>query len=219
MARPEVIKTELGRRLRALRGDIDRDAWAKKLGVSKTTIANYERGDRKPEGDFIQTLAEKVGADLNALFGSTGTPPESLYIDEDSVVVPALVDRLELQVSAGAGASGATAPVERIPFSAHMLRRNNLRPDELAVLEVRGDSMEPVLFDGDMVLVDRAASKPASGKMYVVARGDNVQVKWVTVLRGAVQLISENEAYPAERVDMHDAPAFYKVRWFGHFID
>lgn len=78
--------------------------------------------------------------------------------------------------------------------------------------------MEPMLFDGDPILVDKQKSKPKSGEMYVVVRRESVQVKWVTVLRNAVQLVSENDSYPPERVDAHDAPEFYKVRWFGHFV-
>lgn len=216
MARPEIAKTELGRRLRALRGEIDRDEWARRLGFSKTTIANYERGDRKPEADFIEALVERVGVDLNALFGQPSAMGGG--VNDNVPGGLAYVDRLELQVSAGPGASGDTIPIDPIPFSPDVLRRNSLRADELAVLEVRGDSMEPVLYAGDLVMVDKAPSKPVSGKMYVVARGSDVQIKWVTVMRSAIQLVSENEHYPPERVDPHDGPRFYRVRWFGHFI-
>jgi phage repressor protein C with HTH and peptisase S24 domain len=130
----------------------------------------------------------------------------------------AFVDQFDLQVSAGAGSLGVAVPKEPIPFNANWLRRHGLRASEVAMLEVRGDSMEPILFDGDAVLVAKRSSKPKSGKMYVVARPDSVQVKWVTVLRSAVQLVSENDAYPPERVEGHDGPQFFRVCWFSHFL-
>lgn len=52
MARPELpSKTAVGARLRELRrvlGDLDRDFMADKLGVSKTTLGNYEKGESEP---------------------------------------------------------------------------------------------------------------------------------------------------------------------------
>ncbi len=113
---------------------------------------------------------------------------------------------------------GVAEPVDPVPFSAKWLRRHGLRPGQVSVLEVRGDSQEPILFDGDFIIVDKAKSKPKSGDLYVVVRPESVQVKWVQVLRNAVQLISENPAYPPERVEAHEAPDFYKVRWFSHFL-
>jgi phage repressor protein C with HTH and peptisase S24 domain len=218
MGRPRKIKSQLASRLIEARGQLSIEKVVENCDVAASTYAGYERGDTTPDAEFIGKFIKLTGADpWRLLTGDTVPANDDLPLDDDAPL-PALVDRLELQVSAGPGASGAAAAVERVPFSAQMLRRQSLRPDELAVLEVRGDSMEPVLEDGDMVLVDKAASKPVSGKMYVVARGTDLQIKWVTVMRSGIQLVSENEAYPTERLDPHDAPRFYRVRWFGHFI-
>lgn len=130
----------------------------------------------------------------------------------------AYLDRFDLQVSAGPGSMGVATPAEPVPFSARWLRKHGLRPKDISILEVRGDSQEPILFDGDPIIASKHKTKPKSGRLYVVVRPDSVQIKWVTVLRHAFQLVSENPAYPPERVEATEAPDFYPVLWFSHFI-
>lgn len=71
VARPEVEpKTEIGRRLRAVRAAIgieDRDMFAERTGISKSTIANYERGDRVPDASMLQRYRDVWDVDLNWL--------------------------------------------------------------------------------------------------------------------------------------------------------
>lgn len=38
----------------------------------------------------------------------------------------------------------------------------------LHIVRVKGDSMEPKLIDGDLILVDRAQAMPSDGRTYVV---------------------------------------------------
>ena len=179
------------------------------LGVIRAIIE-----DRDVSGANLRLATEKLG--LEFYIG-----PKREYFagrEEPAPVELAQVDRFSLAVSAGPGASEVAMPDETVPFAAQHLRRHKIKPAEVAVLDVRGDSMEPILFDGDTILVDKVKSRPVSGKMYVVVRPENVQVKWVIVTRRAITLVSENEAYPPERVDPHDNAEFYRVRWFGHFI-
>lgn len=218
MGRPRKIKSEFAARLIEARGDISIEEIVTSCDVAPSTYAGYERGDTTPDAEFIGKFIKRTGADpWRLLTGSTGAANDD-DLEEAPPTSAALVDRLELKVSAGAGSSGTTEAIERIPFSPTMLRRHSLKPSDLAVLEVKGDSMEPVLYEGDTVLVDKSPSRPLSGKMYVVARGGDLQIKWVTVMRSGIQLLSENAHYPPERIDLHDSPQFYRVRWFGHFI-
>lgn len=186
---------------------------ARRTGIPLGVIRAIIEG-RDVSGTNLRMVTDKLG--LEFYIG-----PRRSYLGgqaESEPVELAPVDRFALAVSAGHGASEVAFPAETVPFAAQHLRRHNLKPADLAVLDVRGDSMEPILYDGDTILVDKVKSRPQSGKMYVVLRGDNVQVKWVMVTRRAITLVSENEAYPPERVDPHDNPEFYRVRWFGHFI-
>lgn len=189
---------------------------ARRVGIPLGVIRAIIDG-RDVSGANLQRVAERFGLEFYIGPRRESVPPAS-----DSAP-PAegdteLLDHFDLQVSAGAGAIGVAEPADPVPFSSRWLRKHGLRPKEVSVLEVRGDSQEPVLFDGDYIIVDKRKARPKSGQLYVVVRRDSVQIKWVTVLRNAVQLVSENPAYPPERVEAHEAPDFYKVRWFSHFI-
>ena len=71
MARPEIEpKTDIAKRLRAVRAAVgieDRDAFAERMGISKSTIANYERGDRVPDAAMLEKYRDSWHVDLNWL--------------------------------------------------------------------------------------------------------------------------------------------------------
>ena len=62
-------------------------------------------------------------------------------------------------------------------------RRNALRHecganrDNLKILKVRGNSMEPEMREGDRVVVDTARRQPAIGELFVLSDGTGVVVK------------------------------------------
>ncbi|MGN6777606.1 helix-turn-helix domain-containing protein [Rhizobium sp.] len=68
MARPESEpKTALAARLRALRkaiGDPDRDEVASKIGVGKSTLASYERGESEPSASALAAYKNVFGANV-----------------------------------------------------------------------------------------------------------------------------------------------------------
>lgn len=68
MARPESEpKTPLAARLRALRkavGDPDRDEVAEKIGVGKSTLASYERGESEPSASALAAYRNVFGANV-----------------------------------------------------------------------------------------------------------------------------------------------------------
>lgn len=79
LGRPEKQpKTALAERLRDVRrrnGDTDRDSFAKQVGIAASTLANYERGERVPDADFLALYREKLGVDLDWLLFGNGSPP------------------------------------------------------------------------------------------------------------------------------------------------
>lgn len=75
LARPEIIKTDLGRRLRDVRrqlGDPDRESFAESLGISVRSLAAYERGDNEPSSSVLGMYKEQHGINLNWLLSGGG---------------------------------------------------------------------------------------------------------------------------------------------------
>ena len=75
MAKAEVSKTPLSQRLRAIRsklGDPDRDEFCLRLGISRQSLGNYERGDRVPDSTVLAAYRQSCGIDINWLLTGAG---------------------------------------------------------------------------------------------------------------------------------------------------
>lgn len=91
---------------------------------------------------------------------------------------------------------------------------------DLALVWVRGDSMEPTLRHNDQILVDRAQNSPANPGLFVLRIGEEVVVKrlqWVMAQK-QVRVISDNERYQTEDMDPSDLTIIARVVWLGREI-
>lgn len=126
------------------------------------------------------------------------------------------VARLDLGASAGPGAlAGAEAPFDTFRFSRRWLTEQGLDGAQLSTITVAGDSMEPVLNDGDEILVD-CSPRPFRDGIHVVRLGDTLLVKRVAQAgAGRLALLSQNLAYPPIEVTAADVVIIGRVVWKG----
>ncbi|MBC8122133.1 MAG: LexA family transcriptional regulator [Gemmatimonadaceae bacterium] len=73
-------------------------------------------------------------------------------------------------------------------------------PAATFLVRVSGLSMAPTVWDRDLLLVDRAL-EPKDGDVLVVALGGELVVKRLQLALGCAQLVSDNSAYPAVKLD------------------
>ncbi|UTO27918.1 helix-turn-helix domain-containing protein [Bartonella harrusi] len=87
MARPETeSKTIFGKRLRYVRlalGDPSREALAKSFSMTKNSIAFYERGEREPNLNVLQTYRTLYGVNINWLLTGQGKMFDTEYTKSD----------------------------------------------------------------------------------------------------------------------------------------
>lgn len=126
------------------------------------------------------------------------------------------VPRLDLGASAGPGrVPGGEAAFDTFRFSRRWLEEQGLARAELSAIRVEGDSMEPLLNDGDEILVDRAP-RPFRDGIHVVRLGDTLMVKRVASAGpGRVALLSQNFAYPPVEVAAEEVEIIGRVVWKG----
>lgn len=126
------------------------------------------------------------------------------------------VPRLDLGAAAGAGrVPGAEAAFDTFRFSRRWLEEQGLARAELSAIRVEGDSMEPLLNDGDEILVDRAP-RPFRDGIHVVRLGDTLMVKRVASAGpGRVALLSQNFAYPPVEVAAEEVEIIGRIVWKG----
>ena len=129
-----------------------------------------------------------------------GGPGLSATADPDTKLVH--VERHDVGVSAGHGGLGDEGARKLLfGFEESWLRsvcRGSI--DDLSMVRVQGDSMEPTLGDGDDILVDASeAARPIRDGIYVLRRDDALVVKRLAVnpeTRG-VTVKSDNTVYPS----------------------
>ncbi|ODP36696.1 S24 family peptidase [Sphingomonas turrisvirgatae] len=117
-----------------------------------------------------------------------------------------------LRIDAGASAGpGRAVDAERrseMLLDPGLLRRLGVRPDTASTLRVEGASMEPNLFDGDEILVDRARRTlgPRAG-IFVFRRDGLLSVKRLRAIGQEVEVVSDNPRFetlvvPAGAIDV-----------------
>jgi phage repressor protein C with HTH and peptisase S24 domain len=126
------------------------------------------------------------------------------------------VPRLDLGASAGPGRmAGDEAAFDTFRFSRRWLAEQGLERAQLSAITVAGDSMEPLLNDGDEILVDCSARAFRDG-IHVVRLGDTLLVKRVAQAgAGRLALLSQNLAYPPVEVAAEDVTIIGRVVWKG----
>lgn len=123
-----------------------------------------------------------------------------------------LVKRKIINLSAGGGSvifEEEDAPP--LAFRTEWLYKERLDPDKLVVAYATGDSMEPRIHDGDMLLIDTARRVPVDGKIYAIRIGEELRVKRIYRRTVSVLLHSDNPAYPDEELSLQQAEGLHVI--------
>lgn len=216
-----------GERVRARREDLklSQDQLAKKVGISQVSIKKIEAGGRTR---FGRKLADALETTLTWL--ETGESPSAedtrrqLLSATDQILVwdhpddlpedgnRAWIDRYDLVCSAGNGAVQWDIRQKRaLPFTLDFFRAIGSDPRDCRLAEARGDSMEPFLFDRDMIMIDTSKTQPKDGKVFAVCFEDEFLVKQIFRQSGGdLTLHSYNSKYP-DRIVSHSGRGHFEI--------
>ena len=199
------------------------DDLAKLVGRSKQAISKIESGGTlEPATSTLEPIARFLGVNLRWL--STGMGPR--YISE-GIADAGWADVLGVKQAASLG-DGAEpdeyAETHKLKFRADSLRRKHLRPDKLAVIYGKGDSMWPTIKDGDAILVDLADKEPRDEKLFVITYGRDLFAKRLVKLGDRWFIDSDNKSDPKWKrpIPVEEAKGFEihgRVRWIGSWED
>lgn len=121
-----------------------------------------------------------------------------------------------LQAAAGGGALDLDETVKSYAYFRHeWLSRQGLVADQCSLIGVMGESMEPTLPEGCLILLDRNRRQRREGRIFVVRTDDGLVVKRAGKgADGAWQLVSDHPRWP-EVPWPHDAVILGEVRWMA----
>ncbi|EPX82304.1 putative transcriptional regulator [Rubellimicrobium thermophilum DSM 16684] len=197
------------------------------LGLPRWSLRGVIDG-QTPSLDKAKEIAEALGLELYI-----GPPRGGAEPAGDFALVP--LHAAALSAGPGADAGDADRVETLLAFRRDWLARLGLPPARAALARIRGDSMEPRLKDGDLVLIDTARTDPArplrgpEGNIFALRHQGELIVKRVerpptpprTPDDPALILVSENWSYPPLRVarsalEDGSTAVLGLVRWWGH---
>lgn len=132
----------------------------------------------------------------------------------------AAVPEVAVEAAAGSGALNEEFIEEKARWylpEAMLRHEGDADPGNLRILRARGDSMEPLVSDGDRLLVDIARRAPGTGELAVLWDGGGLVVKRVEVLPRAepphLRLHSANPGYEPYTCLAEEAHIVGKILW------
>jgi phage repressor protein C with HTH and peptisase S24 domain len=175
----------------------------RRVGESEQTMSNWKtRG--VPKAKHIG-LALTLGISPLWLAEGTGMMrpiTEATEPSQDFVPVARVLLKLEAGVT-GYQVQQLEGDGPPIFFRRDFLASKGWRAERLFALRICGDSMEPALFAGDLVVVNTAETEPLDGEVFAVNYEGQAVIKRLRRDAGEWWLDSDNQRHKPKRCDEH----------------
>lgn len=150
---------------------------ADKLKISRSTIGMYENGSREPDFETLELIADFFNINMDRLIGNLNPNIKRM--------IPVL------------GLVRAGIPMDAVEYiiDYEEISEDMARQGDFFGLQIKGDSMEPRIKDGDVVIVRKQPDIESGETAIVLVNGDEATIKKVQKFSGGINLIPSNPAY------------------------
>lgn len=182
-------------RLRLLRmsKSLSQADFAKQIGISKSSVNMYERGEREPSFKTLEQIADYFNVDIDYLLGKSDIVSK-IQFSADIPVAPNIIPMPEMRKIPLLGTIACGAPVfadEHIDGEVDI--PSNIHAD--FALTCKGDSMiNARIFDGDVVYI-RKQDTVENGEIAAVLIDSEATLKRVKLYDDHIVLEPENPMY------------------------
>ncbi len=201
---------------------------ARRVGVSHSTINRPLNTPDWPHALSRRTLAgiaKASGLDPAPFADAAGDKDYALTVLPDRVadISAEMIPLYDVAASAGSGSNVEYEPIiDQLAFPRDYLRKiTKSNPRNLAIISVKGDSMEPTLRDDDVVMLDTSKTSLDYDGMFVIRSGEALLVKRVmrSTRLGYITVISDNrDIYPPQEHVADQVSVIGKVLWYGRRV-
>ena len=172
-------------RLKELRSSrsLTQNRLAEDLGIAKSTISMYENGKREPDYETLELIADYFNVNIGSLLSSKNFMKAN---SRGALSIPVL------------GYVRAGIPIEAVEeiLDYEEISQDLANTGDFFALRIKGDSMEPKISEGDVVIV-RKQEQVENGELAVVlVNGNDATVKRFYMNESGVTLLSSNPSYP-----------------------
>lgn len=156
-----------------------RNEMCEALGVKYTTFTDWVKGNSYPRIDKIELMANYFGISKSDLV------EEHVVVSRKGVTINVLG-----RVAAGIPIEAVTDIIDTEEISEDMAKTG-----EFFGLQIKGDSMEPKISEGDIVIV-RQQNDAENGEIVIATvNGDEATCKRLRKYRDGIELVSNNPSY------------------------
>ena len=149
------------------------------IGLTQNGYSYWENGKAKIDREQIIKLAALFEVSVDYLLGNTETP------SSNGIRIPVLGD-----VAAGIPIEAITDIVDYEEINAALARTG-----EFFGLRIKGDSMEPRMREGDVVIVRKQDSAETGDTVVVLVNGNSATVKKIKYGPDGITLLPTNPAH------------------------
>lgn len=217
-------------RLKKVIGNEPLRSFARRADMSDSGVKRYLNEGTVPPIDRALNLARAGGVTFDWLvfgIGDAANHPrvsqtneaisdtQGFYLADEFTTIPAY----QVFASAGHGATITDEPLaEPMAFRSDWLRREGFDPAKMAVIRAKGDSMEPTINDGDVILIRLKNGEAPRDGLYVLRLSDGLFVKRLQFDLGGVRIISDNPLYKSRdlsKEELAELDLVGRVVWAG----
>lgn len=214
-------------RVKKIKGVHDDDEVAAALEMSKGNLSNYKTRRAVPY-ESLSRFCVREAISLDWLLTGYGPMMRELKTEVTAEEIAqygpgafVFIPHVSGEISAGGGLIADNTIEMRIAFRRDWIERKG-DPQNMSLIRVSGDSMEPTLISGDLVLIDhnRNFIDPQGG-IYAIAAGNIIMIKRLQVnfLTSKIRVISDNLKYESAEVEQEKIRVNGKVIWYGREME
>ncbi len=182
---------------------------AEKIGVEQGTISNMKRGARDIKGEYLEKISEAFGITLSEFFtmGAAELP--------DTVFIPLLKARPR----GGTGGLEVEPDIKNMyAFHRSFIERKGGTGDSMKLFHVMGDSMEPTLKSGDMVMINQSQREVVNGNIYLLRFEGDLMIKRLIKKPGGVFTIKSDNEVIHPPIDISPTDESLDIEIFGRMV-
>lgn len=199
----DILSKEVGERK-----VFDKDV-AEALSINQITLATMKSRDKIPYKEILEFCAKRKISINWLLFDQI---VESLQIETEKFA--RIHYFKDIYASAGGGALNEEEESELMYLDDEIVSRLGGMGfiKHIQAINVLGDSMEPTLYSGDVVFINKEFNNALKSGIYVVSTPAGLFIKRLQLQsNGMVALVSDNESYAPELVGGDDVEIIGKV--------
>lgn len=166
---------------------------ARRVGIAKSAISRYFNGTRELPLNKIEEFASALHTTPNYLLGMEYEPPQS----QQGIKIPVL------------GTVAAGIPISAVEdiLDYEEIPQTWKNQGEFFGLKIKGDSMEPRMESGDVVIVKQQSDANSGDTVIVLVNGDDATCKRLEKTDNGIMLVSTNPKYPPMFYSLEDIQA------------